>query len=299
MVGDYPDRLREWQAAAEFDKITKKRWLDDLRAAQENKKPLPSMPAPMASDIAPAKAAPASARHDDRASRRNPRHGIAERRSDGARRDRRLVNGDGRLTIPPAALSGSKLTAGALTGSSGANTARSRSRSSAWPSSVYGGTQPERLSEMSAGPDDGLFSRILWLWPDPVPFRLGGATPGVGVGDRSPRSAARAGPCSRQPPSPVLMPLTPAAQRLMEEFGKEMEARLKQSGGLLRSAYGKARGAALSAVAGARMAVVLRRGRHAHAAGQHLQRGLHRRRDAGRRVLHADGGARIRRRWRD
>ena len=41
------------------------------------------------------------------------------------------------------------------------------------------------------------------------------------------------------------MPLTPDAQQLMGEFGKEMEARLKQSGGLLRSAYGKARGAAL------------------------------------------------------
>ena len=41
------------------------------------------------------------------------------------------------------------------------------------------------------------------------------------------------------------MPLTPGAQRLMEEFGKEMEARLEQSGGLLRSAYGKARGSAL------------------------------------------------------
>ena len=41
------------------------------------------------------------------------------------------------------------------------------------------------------------------------------------------------------------MPLTPAAQRLMDEFGKEMEARLEQAGGLLRSAFGKARGAAL------------------------------------------------------
>ena len=32
---------------------------------------------------------------------------------------------------------------------------------------VYGGTQPDRLSELAAGPDDGLFSRVLWLWPDP------------------------------------------------------------------------------------------------------------------------------------
>ena len=41
------------------------------------------------------------------------------------------------------------------------------------------------------------------------------------------------------------MSLTPDAQRLMDEFGAEMEARLDQAGGLLRSAFGKARGAAL------------------------------------------------------
>ena len=46
MVGDFPDRLRDWQAAVEFDKIKKKRWQDDLREAQENKRPLPPMPAP-------------------------------------------------------------------------------------------------------------------------------------------------------------------------------------------------------------------------------------------------------------
>ena len=97
MVGDYPDRLREWQAAVEFDKIAKKRWQDDLRTAQENKKPLPPMPMPVASEHRAGKAAPASARRDDRASRRNPRHRGAERRGDGARRNRRLVDGDGSL----------------------------------------------------------------------------------------------------------------------------------------------------------------------------------------------------------
>jgi hypothetical protein len=49
------------------------------------------------------------------------------------------------------------------------------------------------------------------------------------------------------------MSLTPNAQRLMGEFGAEMEARLDQAGGLLRSAFGKARGAAL------RLSLVLER----------------------------------------
>ena len=38
MVGDYPDRLREWQAAVEFDKIAKKRWQDDLRDGSRKQK---------------------------------------------------------------------------------------------------------------------------------------------------------------------------------------------------------------------------------------------------------------------
>jgi hypothetical protein len=62
MIGDYPDRLREWQAAAEFDKIAQKRWQADLRTAQENKKPLPPMPTPTVSSVAPEK--PRLRQHD-------------------------------------------------------------------------------------------------------------------------------------------------------------------------------------------------------------------------------------------
>jgi hypothetical protein len=110
---------------------------------------------------------------------------------------------------------------------------------------VYGGTQPERLSLLATGPDDGLFSRILWLWPDPVSFRLGEETPGVAWAIEALDRLRELDLAPGNPPNPIFMPLTPAARRLMGEFGKEMEARLKQSGGLLRSAFGKARGAAL------------------------------------------------------
>jgi hypothetical protein len=110
---------------------------------------------------------------------------------------------------------------------------------------VYGGTQPERLSLLATGPDDGLFSRILWLWPDPIPFRLGEETPGVAWAIEALDRLRELDLAPGDPLNPIFMPLTPAARRLMGEFGKEMEARLKQSGGLLRSAFGKARGAAL------------------------------------------------------
>ena len=80
--------------------------------------------------------------------------------------------------------------------------------------SVYGGTQPERLSEMSTGPDDGLFSRILWLWPDPVPFRLGEETPGVAWAIEALDRLRELDLAPGNPPSPILMPLTPDARRV-------------------------------------------------------------------------------------
>jgi len=38
---------------------------------------------------------------------------------------------------------------------------------------VTGSTQPEKLAAMFEEADDGLLSRFVWAWPDPLPFRLG------------------------------------------------------------------------------------------------------------------------------
>jgi putative DNA primase/helicase len=62
MVGDYSDRLHEWQAASEFDKIAKKRWQDELKKAATNKMPSPPMPTLAASEFPPAK--PRLLQHD-------------------------------------------------------------------------------------------------------------------------------------------------------------------------------------------------------------------------------------------
>jgi hypothetical protein len=110
---------------------------------------------------------------------------------------------------------------------------------------LYGGTQPERLSEFTAGVNDGLFSRILWAWPDAIPFRLGEEAPGVAWAIEALDRLRELDLAPGDPPSPIFMPLTPDAQQLMVKFAQEMAASLKESGGLLRSAYGKARGAAL------------------------------------------------------
>ena len=43
--------------------------------------------------------------------------------------------------------------------------------------SVFGGVQPDRLGPLMREADDGLLARILWAWPDPIPFRLRAARP--------------------------------------------------------------------------------------------------------------------------
>jgi putative DNA primase/helicase len=111
--------------------------------------------------------------------------------------------------------------------------------------SVSGGTQPERLSLLTDGVDDGLFARVLWLWPDPIPFELGEETPGVAWAVEALDRSRELDLAPGNPAKPILMPLTPDARLLLNKFGKEMKVCLKQSGGLLRSSYGKARGHAL------------------------------------------------------
>jgi len=110
---------------------------------------------------------------------------------------------------------------------------------------VCGGTQPERLEKLLAAADDGLLARMQWFWPGPVAFELAEKTPGTAWAttalDRLRELDLRPG----DPPSPILVPLTAEGRTAMREFGREMQARRTNAGGLLRSAIGKARGSAL------------------------------------------------------
>ena len=114
---------------------------------------------------------------------------------------------------------------------------------------VTGGTQPEKLAEMMDEADDGLLARFCWLWPDAVPFRLGRAAPGEGWATealdrlRLLELAPSFGPS--MPARPILVPLAESVLPLLEEFCREMQERQQEAGGLMRSAYGKARGLVL------------------------------------------------------
>jgi hypothetical protein len=244
MGGDYPDRLRDWQAAVEFDKIAMKRWKDEFREAQEKKKPLPPMPKPTAPDIAPEK--PRLRQHDITIEQAGAVLATAAPKGVMMVRDEIAGWLSGMDAYNPAGR------AFWLEAYGGRPYRVERRKHGTEPIeierlvvAVYGGTQPERLFELSSGPDDGLFSRILWLWPNPVTFERGAATPNVKWAIEALDRLRELDLSPGNPPMPILTPLAPGAQQLMIEFGKEMEARLQDAGGLLRSAFGKARGAAL------------------------------------------------------
>jgi Protein of unknown function (DUF3987) len=110
---------------------------------------------------------------------------------------------------------------------------------------VYGGTQPEKLARLLQDGDDGLLGRMLWVWPEPIPFRLGQRTPradwAIRALDRLRELDLHAGP----PPEPIRVSLSEEARRILEHFGRDMQEQQASAGRFSRAALGKARGQAL------------------------------------------------------
>jgi hypothetical protein len=250
MIGDFPERHQEWRAAVAADKAAMKVWEQEHRAALKAGKP-PSrlMPKPMASDIEPKE--PCLRQYD--ITIEEVAAVLATAAPKGLMIVRDELRGwlDGMNAYNPAGRSFWNEAYG------GRPFRVARRRHSGSPIeiprlvvSVYGGTQPDKLAEILAGADDGLLSRIQWAWPDPVPFTLGRETPDAGWAieafDRLRELDLEPG----DPPKPVLIPLTAEGQLLIESFGQEMQERRENTGGLLRSAFGKARGTALRASLG-------------------------------------------------
>jgi hypothetical protein len=119
--------------------------------------------------------------------------------------------------------------------------------------SLAGTIQPDRLREVTSGPNDGFVVRFLWAWPDPVPFRRPRRAAEIDAITSALRYLASLdltlGPDGRK--VPVVLPFDDGAAATIEEFAREMQAREGDAAGLMKSALGKARGHAL------RLAVVL------------------------------------------
>ncbi len=242
MIGDFPDQLRDWQAANAAAKATEERWQSEVRDAVKAGRAPPLPPADMIA--APEPQMPRLRQHDVTIER------VATLLATAAPKGLLIVRDE---------------LAGWISGMNVYNDAgrsfwveayggrpyrveRQRHEPIVIPRlavAVVGSTQPDKVAEMLQQRDDGLMSRFLWAWPDPVPFRLGRITPDTGWAiaalDRLRELQLQMG----DPPQPIYVPLDRCGQELLEAFARDMQDRRGESGGLLRSAYGKARGLAL------------------------------------------------------
>ena len=245
MEGDYPDRLRDWKAAAETARAATEQWEKDVRQAQKSGTPTPLPPADHA---ATQPQAPRLRQNDVTIER------VATLLATAAPKGLLIVRDE---------------LAGWLQGMSaysdaarpfwleayGGRPYRVERQKHPEPINVprnavavFGGTQPEKVAELFEEADDGLLSRLLWSWPDAVPFRLGTTRPAVETAiaalDRL-RCLELAPAPHDGAPAPILVPVRADLLRAIEAFGQDMQERQRDAAGLMCSAYGKARGTVL------------------------------------------------------
>jgi hypothetical protein len=246
MQGDFPDRLRDWRATAEIARAREESWKGEVKEAQKRGNP---PPLPPATDTAPEPQAPRLRQNDDTAEK------VASLLAAAAPKGLLIVRDE---------------LAGLLGGMNayhdagrafwieayGGRPYRVERQRSPEPIviprlavAVCGGTQPDKLATLFKEADDGLLARIIWCWPEPVSFRLATKAPAAqwatDVLDRLRLLELALGPTPDEPPRPIMAPLAVDALPMLEEFGRDMQERQSAAGGLMRSAYGKARGPAL------------------------------------------------------
>jgi hypothetical protein len=245
MLGDFPERHQDWRAAVAFDLAAMKAWEQEQRAAiKEGKRFDRPIPRSTASSVEPQRPA---LRHMD------------------------ITVEEVGSVLATAAPKGVLIIRDELAGWFAGMTAYNSAGRAFWLESygggpyrvarrkhsgepidirhlavaVCGGTQPERLTRLVSDVDDGMLARVQWGWPNPVPFELGEKTPNVAWAVEALDRLRELDLAPGDPPSPIMMPLCPEAKRLMREFAREMDMHKENTSGLLRSAFGKARGTAL------------------------------------------------------
>lgn len=245
MLGDFPERLRDWRAAAAGHEAAAERWKGEVKEATKRGNPPPPPP----DGEAPAEPQAPRLRQSDVTIER-----VATLLASAA---------------PKGLLVTRDELAGWLTGMTSYNEAGRAFWIEAYGGRPYrverqkhprpieiprlavavcGGTQPDKLAELMREADDGLLARFVWFWPDATAFRLGCAGSHVewatealdklrvlDLFSETDKALAR----------PVMVPLAAAALPSLEAFACDMQDRQQSAGGLMRSALGKARGLAL------------------------------------------------------
>jgi hypothetical protein len=242
MLADFPDRLREWRAALEFERVADEKWKSEVRDAQKRGAPAPLPPQ---STTGPEPQAPRLRQSDVTVEK------VA-------------------MLLATAASKGLLISRDELCGWITGMTLYNEAGRSFWVEAyggrpyrverqkhpepidiqylvvaVYGSIQPDKLAVLMSGADDGLLGRILWAWPEPVSFRLAHRAPqsrwAIDALDRLRELDLQPG----NPRRPIMVLVASDALPLIEAFGQEMQMRQMAAGGLLRSALGKARGSVL------------------------------------------------------
>jgi hypothetical protein len=170
MIGDFPERYREWQAAAEADKIRTRKWISALDKADGDLLKVPPKPFPTAADVEPQK--PCLRQNDITIEEVAAVLATAAPKGLLLTRDELVGWLDGMDSYNPAGR------AFWIEAYGGRPYRVSRRKHSGHPIeiphlvvAVCGGTQPERLAQLVAHADDGLLARIQWGWPEPIPFK--------------------------------------------------------------------------------------------------------------------------------
>jgi hypothetical protein len=110
--------------------------------------------------------------------------------------------------------------------------------------SVLGGIQPDKLVGLIDGPDDGLPSRFLWTWPEPVPPKRPSRIHNRDAAANGLRrlSALRLGIDDFGAPKPQILRLTDDAAEEFHKWREEHTLESHELTGTLSSAWGKAPG---------------------------------------------------------
>jgi hypothetical protein len=246
MISDYPDRLQQWRAGVEYEKVIEEKWKSEVRDAQKRGAPPPLPPATAAG---PEPKSPRLRQHDVTIEKVAALLGTAAPKGLLIWRDELTGWIDGMTVYNEA---GRAFWVEAY----GGRPYRLERQKHPEPIeiarfavAVYGSTQPDKIAALMRGADDGLLSRFLWLWPEPIPFRLGRMRPGanwaIAALDKLRELDLQPGAQLGDPARPIMVRLADEALPELEGFGRDMQRRQMTAGGLLRSALGKTRGQAL------------------------------------------------------
>jgi len=121
----------------------------------------------------------------------------------------------------------------------------------AWRLPFMADPQPDNLRGLLTDGDDGLLPRILWVWPEPEPFRLGHQPTRAAWAIRALDRLRELDLQSGDPALPIRVPLDIEARPQIESLARDMQQCQPDAAPLLAAAFGKARGQAL------RLALVL------------------------------------------